>query len=552
MARRASLLLAWLILGPATAATADDHLAAWKERALVVATQVERIDPELLPQPNDALTGALRQARHLAETGERLRALARLRLIVDAQPSNSAAALELAGQALRYGATATADALLAGLDISAAQASAGLRLQQADRLLQRGQLAAAKAALASTEPALQSEAWQALHFQLLLAEARYGEAGEIVAGLGNDTGYLARARYYNFGIALIRDGRGDQGATALDRVGSLASNDPALQALADRANLALAYQLLDRGKADSALPVLGRIRSAGPYANRAILAYGWAWLLPGGAPLARVALGDERSQGPPPESFAGQAGAIGDRNLYQRYRIRPFVRASIPTDESARLERALAAWAALIDRDSGDPAVLDGLLAIADALARLGAHADALRFRERALTALDTERQRLQAAMRLADTGSWIEALQQDDTAEPGGDWQLRALPGPALARYLGEALASQPFQTALQDLHDYAALQNSFAALDRRLAGNDARADSGTAVDAVSPEVSALRGQLDGWRAELEADRQDQRAALRAMALEVLTRQAERINRRLADTRLTLARQFDNGAAGR
>jgi len=352
--------------------------------------------------------------------------------------------------------------------------------------------------------------------------------------------FASQVRYYNFGIALIRGGHGDQGATALDRVGNLSSNDPTMLALADQANLALAFHLLDRGQAASAIPVLGRIRSEGPYANRAILALGWAWLLPSGDRQMGAELGDERTQGPPPESFAGRSGPTRDSNLYQRYRIRPFARASIPAEENARLERALAAWAELIDRDADDDAVLEGWLAIADALDRFGAHADALHFRERALTALDAKRQRLRSAIQLTETESWIEALQrQDDDAEPGGNWQLRVLPTPSLARYLGESLASSPFQVALHDLHDYAALQKIFVDLDQQLLG------SGSA----DIEIQLLRQQLASWQAELKIDRQGQRNALRAMALKVLATQADRINQRLADTRLMIARQFDKQA---
>lgn len=358
--------------------------------------------------------------------------------------------------------------------------------------------------------------------------------------LANGADFASQVRYYNFGIALIRGGHGDQGATALDRVGSIGSNDPTMLALADQANLALAFHLLDEGKAASAIPVLGRIRSQGPYANRAILALGWAWLLPADGKQPRAELGDERSQGPPPESFTGRSGPVRDSNLYQRYRIRPFARASIPAEENARLERALAAWAELIDRDTDDAAVLEGWLAIADALDRLGAHADALRFRERALTALDAKRLRLQAAIQITRTESWIEALQrQDDDAGLGGDWQLRVLPTPDLARYLGESLASPPFQRALHDLHDYSALQNIFIDLDQRLLG----------ADSADIEIQLLHQQLAAWRTELEADRQGRHDALQAMALDELARQADRIDRRLADTRLAIARQFDHQA---
>lgn len=345
-------------------------------------------------------------------------------------------------------------------------------------------------------------------------------------------------RYYNLGLALIREGQDDQGATALDRIGSVVSGDPVMQALADRANLALAFHFLARHQADSAIPVLGRIRGEGRYSNLAILTLGRAWLLPAGSRQMQAELGDERSQGPPPESFAGRWQQGWDSNLYQRYRIRPFVRAAIPADESACLERALAAWSALIDRDSDDPAVVEGLLAIAGALDRLGAHADAARFRERALAALQTTQQQLQQARRMAEATPWIEALlAADEAAEPGGGWQLRALPGAALSAHLFDTLAGNRFQTGLHDLHVYAALRRTFGDLDQHLAAS------------AATDAPQLRAQLADWLPQLEADRQRHRDRLQAMALDTLEQQAEFTRQRLADAHLSIARQYDHQA---
>lgn len=345
---------------------------------------------------------------------------------------------------------------------------------------------------------------------LLLGPACHGSAA---APLPSEAEYSAQVRYHNLGLALIRDGRGDQGITVLDRVGRLDSRHPALRALADRANLALALHLLERGKADVAIPVLGRIGSDGAAANRALLALGWAWLLPSGPVPTPAELGDERSQGPPPESFTGRAGAIRDSNLYQRYRLRPLVRASIPDLERARLTRALAVWAALGEREPDDPDVIEGLIAMAGALDRLGAATEALHRREQALAALEARRRQLDQALRLASADAWIDALLgSDDSEAPGDDWQPRSLPTPALAGPLAEALAGERFQSALRALHDN----------------------------------RVLRGNVADRPAQLDADQRQQRERLKALAIAELRDQLARSEARRAAVHFAVARQFD------
>src|ERR1700761_4821590 len=88
---------------------------------------------------------------------------------------------------------------------------------------------------------------------------------------------------YNLGVALIKDGRVGQGVNMLDRVGRLTPVDSETLALRDKAHLALGYQFLSSDQGGTAVPILGRVRSEGPFSTRALLWMGWAYLAPHGS-----------------------------------------------------------------------------------------------------------------------------------------------------------------------------------------------------------------------------------------------------------------------------
>ena len=124
---------------------------------------------------------------------------------------------------------------------------------------------------------------------------------------------------YNIGVSLVRLGQVEAGARVLDEVGQLDPENPELDALRDKANVALGYAWLQASRPVEAKPSLQRVRLDGPFSNKALLGVGWS------------------------------DAEIDD------------------------FEGALAPWLALRDRSLLDSAVQESLLAVPYAFAQLGA-----------------------------------------------------------------------------------------------------------------------------------------------------------------------------------
>src|SRR6202012_3383510 len=119
----------------------------------------------------------------------------------------------------------------------------------------------------------------------------YGEAADILTQA--DSGEMTNFMRYNLGVALINDGRVGQGVNMLDRVGRLTPFDSEALALRDKANLTLGYHFLRTRQGGTAIPIFGRVRTTGPYSNRALLGLGWAYLAPRGDRQGKTEVGDE-------------------------------------------------------------------------------------------------------------------------------------------------------------------------------------------------------------------------------------------------------------------
>jgi hypothetical protein len=471
------------------------------------------------------------QARFLLDTGHAMSAAVVLRrLAADAQGAVLAPrfALELGQAELAYGLSADAEASWCSApEVFANRAQrAALSLGLAQYRYQRGEPAAAQALLGEPQaprgphpdPALTAR--QDLYSMLLLAQGRYEPAAEMLRGAFNNADYDSWVHYYNLGVSLIQSGQAPQGATVLNRVGSINSDSLPLQRLRDHANLVLARHFLEAGQGATAIPLFGRIDSAGPDSASALLGLGWAWLAPAGAVQPEIHLGDEITTGAPPETLNGAMADLTDQNLYQRFHIAPFAQASIPADEAARLRRALAAWVVVADRGALDEHAEEAMIDIAWALRRLGAAQQAAQYDERAVDALERDRTLLDAAEAQArDAQGPDRWLAGDKAVEPGLPWELPALPPPPAAPYLLDLLASQPFQAAMHDYRDLRLLQGGL--------GEDEAA-------------AALRG-------EVQAALQAQRTLLRDLQLETLAVQRHRVDALLLGARDALVRVYDN-----
>jgi tetratricopeptide (TPR) repeat protein len=469
----------------------------------------------------------VRQARYLIDTGHAMSAAMVLReLAAEAQGTVLAPRfpLELGQAELAYGLSAAAQASWQAAPVVAANQvqRAALSLELAQYRYERGALAAAQELLGvpqvprgpHPDPALTAR--QRLYSMLLLAQGRQEPAAEVLRDTFNAADYDSWVCYYNLGVSLIQSGQAPQGLTVLNRVGSLATDSPLLRRLRDHANLVLARHFLEAGQGATAIPVFGRIDSAGPDSASALLGLGWAWLAPAGTMQPEIRLGDEIVTGAPPETPNGAMADRNDQNLYQRFHIAPFARASLPGDEADRLRRALAAWVIVADRSERDARAEEAMIDIAWALRRLGATQEAAQYDQRALAGLERERTQLDAAEAQArDAQGPDRWLAGDKAVEPGLPWDLPALPPPPATPFLLDLLAEHPFQVAMHDYRDLRLLQGGPG------------------------------GEVLG--ADLQAALQAQRLQLRDMELDALALQRHRVEALLLNAHDALIHIYDN-----
>jgi len=255
-----------------------------------------------------------------------------------------------------------------------------------------------------------------LRAQALLANGRFAEAADLFATLrGSKT--LAGFAGYNLGIALLLEGRMEDGLKRLDQTGQVAVDEPLSLGIKDKANLVLGDRLLGAGEFATAKKILDRVRLAGPFSNRALLGSGWA----------------DASQ----EDYAA----------------------------------ALAPWSLLLERDVTDPAVQEGLLAVPYAYGKLGIYSRAALLYSRALEVFSSEIDRLSASIVSIREGNFLRALVQDELQQDA-NWvvRLRELPETPETYYLLELMASHDFQAALQNYLDLEHLRRKLEGWQRDL----------------------------------------------------------------------------------
>lgn len=251
---------------------------------------------------------------------------------------------------------------------------------------------------------------------------------------------------YNIGVALVRLGRIEQGAGVLAEVGSLEPGTPALEALRDKANVALGYAWLQAARPDRAKPSLQRVRLEGPYSNKALLGVGWA------------------------------------------------------EAEQADYRAALAPWVALRGRDLLDSAVQESLLAVPYAFAQLGADKQAADYYVEAIDAFERESARLDAAIARVREGNLVAELLADPAAQSSGwYWRLPEIPDSDASRYLYELMSTHRFQEALKSYRDLTQINRNLDAWARSLGAFDDILDTRQhAYDTRVPVIDASLARID------------------------------------------------------
>jgi len=269
---------------------------------------------------------------------------------------------------------------------------------------QRGYLAEAQAALDKLQNKLDKplEAERnMLQAQLLIDNRKHDQA---IALLEDWSGRNVWSNYakFNLGVAMVRNGDVNGAASVLNDVGTLRTSNEELNALRDKANLALGYAYLQDGQPAAAKAPLQRVRLEGPFSNKALLGFGWA------------------------------------------------------DAEDGNYERALVPWMALRNRDLLDSAVQESMLAIPYAMAMLDGVSQAADHYLNAIEAFYEETNRIDEAIVHIESGELLnQFLEQNPQATTGWYWTLEELPEGPDSRYLYHLLATHKFQEGIKNYRD-------------------------------------------------------------------------------------------------
>jgi tetratricopeptide (TPR) repeat protein len=273
---------------------------------------------------------------------------------------------------------------------------------------QRGYLNEAEAALARIAGELPEELEperQMLYAQVLMEQGRFADALAALEAWRRPSDAWVGYAKYNIGVALVRLGQIEAGARVLDEVGQISPENPDLDALRDKANVALGYAWLQASRPVEAKPSLQRVRLNGPFSNKALLGVGWS------------------------------------------------------DAEKSDYRAALAPWLALRERSLLDSAVQESLLAVPYAFAQLGADKQAADHYVDAIEAFSSEIVRLTSSIASIENGELITRLlgEREDVANEtsGWYWRLEHIPDSVESRYLYELLASNRFQEGLKNYRD-------------------------------------------------------------------------------------------------
>ncbi len=261
-----------------------------------------------------------------------------------------------------------------------------------------------------TVPARIRDDLEYLRGQIFMANGRFVEAERIFKELQTARSLEGFAGY-NLGIALLKEGKEQDGRESLDRTGQILSDSPSTLAIKDKSNLVLGYKLLDENAGNKAQLVLERVRLSGPFSNRALLGSGWA----------------DASQG--------------------------------------RFERALVPWSILAEREVTDPAVQEALLAVPYAYGKLNVYGRAAVLYGNALESFGKEVDKLGSSINSVREGKFLQALTREELKQDS-DWvvKLRKLPEAPETYYLLELMASHDFQESLKNYLDLDEQQKKLA----------------------------------------------------------------------------------------
>jgi Tfp pilus assembly protein PilF len=235
-----------------------------------------------------------------------------------------------------------------------------------------------------------------------LAMGQPAEAAAVLKKLQGAEGLEGFAGY-NYGIALLQDGKTTEGQQQLAKAGDPGRDDSkAIVGIRDKTNMVLGRLMLESNDFGNAQRYFDRVSLEGPYSNQALLSAGWA------------------------DAMAGN------------------------------YERALVPWNILAARDSTDSAVQEAKLALPHAYGKLNLHGRAAVLYDEALKSFGEELEMLEFSTRSVREGHFLKALVREEIRQDAL-WvvKLRNLEETPETFYLTKLMASHDFQTALQNYLD-------------------------------------------------------------------------------------------------
>jgi len=306
-----------------------------------------------------------------------------------------------------------------------------------------------------------------LRANVYLALGRPADAAEVLRRLQGAESLKGFAAY-NLGIALLQSGHGPEGLRQLDKAGQIDTRETATAAIRDKSNMVLGSAMLRSEDYAHAQLAFDRVRLEGPYSNRALLSTGWAEL---------------------------------SAHDYQK---------------------ALVPWGMLIRRDPTDAAVQEARLALPFAYSKLRVYGRAAALYGEALDSFGKELEKVDVSMRSIRGGNFLKALVREEIKQDNV-WvvRLRTLPDTPETFYLTELMASNDFQTALQNYLDLEDLHRRLIAWQ---SGFDAFTDL---IRLRRANYEPLLPQVDAHFKELDAQmhlRLEQRDLLEKRLHDILT----------------------------
>jgi len=249
-----------------------------------------------------------------------------------------------------------------------------------------------------------------LRANVYMALGRPEEAAAVLKRLQSAqslTGFAA----YNLGIAMLQEGHEQDAVAQLDKAGQLKLTGAGPLAIRDKSNMLLGKLMLESTDFTRAQQYFDRVRLDGPFSNQALLSAGWA-------------------------------------------------------DVSAQnFERAVVPWSMLAKREVTDAAVQEALLALPYAYSKLNVHGRAAVLYSDALKSFGEELTKVDASVKSIAAGRFLKALVREEIQQDKG-WaiRLRTLPDAPETFYLMQLMASNDFQTALQNYLDLDELRKKMA----------------------------------------------------------------------------------------